>query len=322
MKALKLLVKSYNGSGGLEMSYDKVKLIILSVFVISVYAVDSFSESTATLLNRKIYKDQEAHQIIQDNLLDTVDRLIAQNSPDLDGVDLQKLKSSIPSINWYVYSGEPLVGSGIRSDAVNLPEQRIVLLNYENTKVFSSIQMSLIQWHEAYGALGYNDENILLSVITVLKANNPDFKLSSSLKKNFQKQFNEPIISQNKIYIAAGGATSVGGGGNGKTAEVKMILLMLLNKIALAQKDENTQQTEKLMSLLVDTPIESNEFESQYLHLINNGRLSIGINKFNGKISILIDPKEWEPLAKNILPLSNKNLELVTQIANVLRYLQ
>jgi hypothetical protein len=306
------------------MSYSKAKLLLLSIFVTTGYSLDSFAETPtsgpATFEGRKVYMDSEINDAIQSNLLMDIDKLISQNSADFQGLDLFKLKSRIPDIKIFIAAGEPLTGSGVRNGAINFTRENFVILNNATTKSQSHTQTKLLHWHEALGALGYNDENYLISGSIYMKVTTPHTQFTPTLKQRLEKQFNEPLNKNNKIFRSIdGGATGVGGGGDGQTAEIKTVLLYYLNEVAPSAQNKS-DKVNALIDLAIDTPIESKEYASEYLSLKEYGRLSIGINRYNTKISLLVDPKEWHPIRPQT-SLSESNFELLMQITTVLRNL-
>lgn len=301
------------------------KAFCLPLIVMLAYCLDSGAQShlskTFAFEGRTLHMDPEINSAVHDNLLAGVNKLLAQNPPEFQGIDLQRLKAKIPTVKILIATGEPLVGSGVRNDGVNFTTENFAILNYETTKKHSPTQTIIIQWHESLEALGYNDANNLLSNAIVLKSQNPSLTLAPVITEKLKAQFNEPLRTKNRVSRSEGGATSVGGGGDGETAEIKMILLYLMNKSMLNLSAEDTEKMNHFMESAMNTPLESKEFIAHYRDVKSYGRLSFGINTFDNKITILIDPKEWQPINGPISSMSDSNLELLTQIATVLRYL-
>ncbi len=305
------------------MRYSRIDSLLLSILVTIVYSVASSTEDSdlVVLKGHKIYLDQESQKIIRNNLISQIDQLLAQKHAEFSDVDLNQLKSRINRIRVGIAVGEPLVGSGVRNDAVNFNQQNIILLNYDRTKNYSPVQMSILQWHEALGALGYNDENYLLSSGLFQKLATPSQALNPHILKRFITQFNEPLREKNiEFNNSDGGVTAVGGGGDGETAEIKMFLLSLLNKLPPTTTPEAAAKIQVYIDKAIDTPIETDELLEKYLSVKEYLRVKIGINRLNGKITILINPAHWRPSIKFHFQ-NPDNAELLTEIATVIHYL-
>ncbi|MDX9732441.1 MAG: hypothetical protein RBT63_11770 [Bdellovibrionales bacterium] len=253
------------------------------------------------------------------SLRDKLDLLIARDHKEFDGVDLKGLRSKLDQIRVFIYSGEPFIASGVRAAAVNFAKQGFILLHYDRTKKYSAKQILIILFHEALGALGYHDDNYLLTACLFMKLQEPNRPLSPFIEQRMRRQFDKPKITQNQVLIASGGgATSVGAGGDGVTAEVKVHVLSLLNQSHPTLSIESQALLERIMEDVINTHFESFEFRDRYGHIIEYGRLGIGLNKLTTNFDILINTDEWNPVM-SLNSITRSNMELLEQIAIVLR---
>ncbi len=275
----------------------------------------NFSGENRTLYAPQILTDKSFQVTLKD-----IDNLIALKDKDLCGVNLDDLKQRVQKIKFGLVDGEPIVGSGYRNGALNLPEEKVVLYNLQKMEGYSIRQKTILRWHETFGAAGFDDDNYFLSVVVAIKLTSRT-TLHPELTKRFVQQFNRTRIQKDKTFglLAAGGATGVGGGGDGVTAEIKWMLISYMNQFST--KLGTPEQTTELLDLAIDTPLESLEFKDKYSGLITYHQLSIGINMFNTQMTILIKESDWISPDENGSVVRQENIELINEIIDVLRAL-
>lgn len=295
------------------MRYIAIKAFALSLLVTTVYAIDSRGQSsggnTFHSSGRTFYIDNQIGQIIRANLLRDLDVLSGARFPEFANINVENLRARIPSIKVVSYSGDAMIGSGVRSDAINFTKQNFILLNHEKMGGYSPRQVQIMQWHEALGALGYDDENYLLSSTLTMRVADPQMRLSSVIVERFQKQFNAPLRKDNKISKQIeGGATGIGGGGDGETAEIKMLTLSYLNKMYSYVATSDFKKLNTILKVAIDTNIESKDLSDRYSKVLGGERVGMGVNSFDAKIDILVDTKYWGHQANGEISTSAERL--------------
>lgn len=153
-------------------------------------------------------------------------KLTARNIIRVGDLDLTKLILQMKSVIYGAATNVFLGGSGgNRMGAVNLPDQKLVLLNALNFPNVPAMTWPALLLHENFGALGYEDENYQKTLRLWLLAEYPDSSFALS-------EFRKLTIDKNiKYYLASGGSgTSVGGGGDYITLTLKIQLLQSLMK--------------------------------------------------------------------------------------------
>lgn len=312
------------------MEHMRLKTFLLSVIVTLVYSLNTWSsdfdglpKKTMMVAGRIIYFDEKISKSVRQELLNEVNGLISQNSPDLKGINLEELKARTQKIVVVVADGKPFVGSGYRNGAVNFPEKETVVYNYGKLKNYSGTQRALIQWHEALGAMGYNDGNYLASTSITQKITAPKLQLHPQIQSRLKNQLNEPKMNQDNVWKEKdGGASGVGGGGDGDIAEIKWALLSYLNLLATQNELGDQTKSPKLIDLAIDTPLESTEFISKYQIISQFKNVKIARNKFTEKVCLLVDPDGWQPIDRTGGIVSENNLKFIIDIIIVLETIQ
>lgn len=295
------------------MNITRLVFKYVAVLVTTVYSVATLGTEPSELIV-DIQMSQKMTQEIQSVLLKDIEVLTSLNAEEFHELDLKQIKSDIPKLVVAINLGPPLVGSGYRNGGVNFTEQNTFILNYEKLAEYSRSQKIFLTWHETLGALGYNDDNYLISIALLQKIANPQTEFHSEVKKRIRAQLNEAKRTQNlRFQSRNGGATGVGGGGDGDIAEIKSELFNILNYLAL-----NNQITPSVLVTAFDTAIESIEFQNRYSFTVPMLRTKIARNDFSGKFSILVNTKEWDSNDNLNGRLSQRNMDLINEIIDIL----
>ncbi len=296
-----------------------VRSILFIVLLKLLPSVAMASDERFVSEDRVFYYSESLTQSTHKSLLKDIDTLVSRNDSDLKNIDWNRLRESVQSVRVLVVDGKPFVGSGYRDGAVNLAEDELVFYNYEKVKSFSKRQNFILKWHEALGAAGYDDENYVLSIGIHIKLSDSKSRFSPAMKTKFLEQFNQAPVKKNRTYIQiAGGVTGVGGGGDPITAEIKLALVMYVEKLAPSGALGDIARSDEIVALAIDTPIEPKEFINQYKGIFNYKRLSVGISLHTFLITVLISKDEWQsPGSDGIISPSSQ--ELLNQIIDVLQ---
>lgn len=273
------------------------------------------AQSSIEVSGRVIYFDEKITETVRQNLLTDVNSLISKNSSDFDGINLEKLKIDTQSIVVAVADGAPFTGSGYRNGAINFTEKSLFIYNFSKLRNYGQNQKVLLQWHEAFGAMGYNDDNYLLSISFVQKISTPEKSLHPHIRERLKSQINEPRRERNKEWrLADGGVSGVGSGGDGDMAEIKWALLSYIELLANSNRWGNSDKIKKMIDITINTPVESLNFKSNYQNLIPFEKFIIGLNLFNAKVCFLVNPKNWQSIDQTKGVVSEQNTEILQQM--------
>lgn len=231
--------------------------------------------------------------------------LLRQNKTKIGELDIVQLSEEMKQVQWFENQGSFLAGSGeSRFGAMYFVKEKKIIINSARAQYEPSHTMPVAALHEALGALGYLDENYEVSTTLYLNS------LSSTEQKNI---FSVPFIEkQNKklktlerrksdaVYKNSGGGTSVGGGGDGISVQVKIYSLMfaqpictqfnlscvdILEKLMAAQIEINTDVHSS--SPILDQRNDSRVFRIPMIHWLNGSMATRGTALSTDQIRIL-----------------------------------
>ena len=204
-------------------------------------------------------------QLYKKNSTYIVQNLLDHGIQTLGELNLQALKNDISSVDWNANkSGGFLAGSGrTRVGAIYDIDKRAVYVN-ENTslKGFEGA-LPLQALHEALGALGYIDENYEVSLtleLILLSKKHSQFNIEQSTLESLVSSHLQSLSrrSHNQEY-SSGGSTSIGGGGDGILAKMKMLSLIAApNWLSYQKSAANCSQVTqtKFLNFIISTPFE------------------------------------------------------------------
>lgn len=230
------------------------------------------------------------------------------------GIPLAQLILDIQKTHVCVVQGKPLVGFGVRDNAVFLPEQKIVLINYERLKNLEGHRKQLLFFHEALGAMGYHDQNYQISSLFYLKAAQPSLKLPEEIENQAEQNNLQKLVDKNSSYKDQGGVTAVGGGGDGFTAEIKIALISLLIELINNKTISKEYKTKEFIERVMKLSIEPTIHIAEYRDIRAWPLFRIGTNRQSGKKSILIDKNFWSAVSDSNGDIDGANLELLHSI--------
>jgi hypothetical protein len=307
----------------MKLQKRSIPFLVMALYFLSTSLILNSSWAIGADSAQKLYEQDSTSKIVQSKLLQDTQVLRSMKFTEFQHLNLESIDRAIRQLRFVIVDGQPLIGSGYRNGAVNLVEEQSILFNHLKFKDYSENQKTMLLWHEAWSAMGYDDDNYFLSVYIALKITQPELVIHPHIRQQFIKQSSQPLRTRNIRFAGEGGATGVGGGGDGMTAEVRQALISYIN--LLATKPENfdgIENTIKIVELAIETPIESLEFVEQYKSVGTYKRLSFGINKHTSQITILIDPREWIPLDRSGRVITSNHIELLNQIITVLEALK
>ncbi len=201
--------------------------------------------------------------------------LLKKGTTQIGDLNLKKLVEEIKTVDFEIFENGFLAGSGKkRSSSIYFVEQKKVIINSLALKFLAQEFFGPLALHEALGALGYYDENyeISLGLFLLLMPDNLGLKeilVQSSLFKDLKRRTSEPLY-------ANGGATSIGGGGDGLTMEAKTgWLIQTLAKTSSSRRSEvvhhilrSTVELGTAMDMQIGT--ESSAVEFEMVSFLNN----------------------------------------------------
>lgn len=325
------------------MRYSRISIHTLPILVILVYSLNTVAIPGGTttgvatpvvaapapeesdfqylmIEGRKVYYNAALTRDYRRNIQQAIDKIAASGSPDLQGVDFAEMKKRSEQIFVTVADGKPFVGSGYRNGAVNFAKQGMIIFNLEKIRKNGHNQNILKSWHEALEAMGYNDNNYLASSVFSQKAADPQTPLHPRVAKRLIQQLNEPRIQINKTWKEAdGGATGVGGGGDGDIAEIKGALLFVLQKLAVLGELGSPTDSDALIDVAIDTPIESIEFESKYRFISKVAKITVARSLITDELTVLVNPQDWPSLHLTNGTITNEHTRFLHHIELVIK---
>ncbi len=164
-------------------------------------------------------------------------------------MDLQKFKKDLGKIQWNLVRRALAAGSGgARGSAIYFVENHTILLSAIYWRQTPPEIQPLVATHEAFGAMGYHDEEYNLTL--GLWAAHQNFEVAKSLRDKGMPDFqNITTTTKTPVYKESNGTgTGVGGGGDYFEIDMKVQFLkqvmqqkpsknqlILLNKIRTAK---------------------------------------------------------------------------------------
>jgi len=170
------------------------------------------------------------------------EKLIAIKKTKVGQLDIEQLLAEIKTLTWMENAaGVFQAGSGeTRTGAIYDVEKRTITLNSGRAQFEPKDTMSIASLHEALGALGYIDENYQLSLLLKIHSLTDQERSTIFDEQDFNREnirfLNLEKRTKNFKYVMAGGATSVGGGGDGIVVQLKWYLLLFGKQICQISK--------------------------------------------------------------------------------------
>ncbi|HPI39576.1 MAG TPA: hypothetical protein PLJ21_02150 [Pseudobdellovibrionaceae bacterium] len=207
-------------------------------------------------------KDQTFVDFFSSQSLVIPETLKKNNVDKIEDLKIDGLINEIKSVFWRANHGSFLLGSGeTRTSAIYFIKDKTVVVNSLRSQFEPKLTLPISALHEALGALGYKDENyemsILLYLNTLSQAEQGRFLPKNFVSKNNKVYFSNIIKRyENTTYqMAKGGGTSVGGGGDGLSVQIKLTALLFAQ--VLCSKIEINCSGD-IHHLLLKSPIEIN----------------------------------------------------------------
>ena len=175
-----------------------VIFIIYSILVSSAYARPPVGANSKTITNG----------------------LIAKNIQRIGDLDLRALNHEIDQVTWEISDQNRNNDAIARRSARYYPDQKKVQI-FTDYDTNLADQTSILELHEALGALGYQDEDYSKSVsLDHLNKINDPLK-----RKNLVIAYGERFFEKDKMKSLALGGSSVGGGGDLTSVILKSLIL-------------------------------------------------------------------------------------------------
>lgn len=151
-------------------------------------------------------------------------------------IDLAQIRSELRSLRICVNpDATPLTGSGTRHGSVYFTKERIIVINRDRALANQHTpEYSLLLIHEVLGALGYPDENYMVSSLVYAKAQTPELGaqnvslLQHVVGEIVDKSENDRRTETMTTAINTGGISGVGGGGDPEAALIKPFAIFTL----------------------------------------------------------------------------------------------
>lgn len=174
----------------------------------------------------------------------SIDRLISKDITTLGGLNLEKLRSQLGEVNWFVNQRQGFLGGsgGNRMTSIYLVEQKAVVVNFLALQQAAGQRIDAWALHEGFGALGYDDENYQMSSTIEYLSLIEDSLLLEEETSNAAVVFrNLEQRKTERVYQASeGGGTVVGGGGDYDIANFKTRYMQVFSrwfKLRLPESD-------------------------------------------------------------------------------------
>lgn len=234
------------------------------------------------------------------------EKLIAIKKTKVGQLDIEQLLAEIKTLTWMENAaGVFQAGSGeTRTGAIYDVEKRTITLNSGRAQFEPKDTMSIASLHEALGALGYIDENYQLSLLLKIHSLTDQERSTIFDEQDFNREnirfLNLEKRTKNFKYVMAGGATSVGGGGDGIVVQLKWYLLLFGKQICQISKlncldvfrrvlDANIEINPKVIETTVRSEIIAGKriIRIPMIAWINGSIQTNGQNLANGQIQIM-----------------------------------
>ena len=201
-----------------------------SIVIITFLSIASF----ATAANSKdlslfAAREDPAFEQKMQNQVAVFIRELVQQGPSIGDLDFTTLTREIEQVHWLRSSQGFFAGSGEpRASSIYLVEERTVVFNDLTLAYTSDWVLPLVALHESLGALGYIDENYEITLSLYFSAHHAmgsSEKILLPYVTNLKRRKSNPVYAGSKtfgLFAKKGGSTSVGGGGDASSLEIKI----------------------------------------------------------------------------------------------------
>jgi hypothetical protein len=195
-------------------------------------------------------------------VFDHINRIQNAGGELIGDISISELKAEMERVETFAFF-EPraLYGKNGRVDAVNFVETKAVFIYGPNTSENTLLQNRLLMTHEFIEAAGFDDEHYQISTMIYVLVKAADPKALNLRMFGFYKS--PPRITKNRVFelpieLARGGTTTgVGSGGDGPSAEAKVVFATLWLQLLERERDETGRDITALKKRIMDVQFET-----------------------------------------------------------------
>lgn len=200
---------------------------------------------------------------------------------------------------WINVSDQAIVGSSTRIGSVYFTQSKLVVLNATLlTQLKGDPGSGIVVLHEFLGANGYPDEDYQLSSFFYLAIHAGMSGKSAGLeevRKAVKAHLDRNARRTTNLQFALlseGGASSVGGGGDPDTAEIKALALQSLTRA----EGISAENLADWLPLFLNLSLEPNTYLKGFSKIIPTSFPGLAVGVVSKKIVIVVDPAYWRQI--------------------------